>query len=1635
MSEKMPVISTRFVIWDEACTSACSDEDRDWVTDFVSTIGRDTLQSLNGTTPEELFVRGGKCTDLLGFPSRTGVTTEGAISDRFAQILHDWDLGRLVAVYSPDAAGVWSAPSPDLALGQSVDILELSVRSANCLERAGIKTVGKLIGWTGPQLLALKNMGRKSVLEILGKMGELTASGILSTSTLDETPSRDGLKSDSFCLTTLLTIEDLPLEENILVALQRADIFRVDDLVTRSEESLQYWAGLDSVDIFDLKQKLRKSGLHLKTSLPGWLRDHYDEVRLAFGEEMRNLPDLDLEGEQYDALPIAESAVPTCLEDEIETFFIASVNEKKREIVRYLMGWDGGTGTTLESAGRKFEITRERVRQIRATSLRPPEYVRPNFLIRAIEHIAQSIPSGTETIQEGLVRAELSTTPIKVEGIERAARHFGLEIPWSICECDQRRVLVHKAALESFQAFLTTARKKVSHFGVTNRDYVRSDSPPGEAGPDCDLYYSLLEGLEWLDESRNWFWMPTGRNSVLNRLWKILQIARQIDLEAARKAVLRDRRMENCDLPLAVFRRLCEVQPYCKVDGEVLIAGEGLPSDEEDSNESIIVDIFRQYGPVMRRRDLWRLGNVRGIEKVSFDRLLGESNVIVKVAPELFMLVGSNPEALPEGSLTALPEDNTEDYEEIPEATATEDRSAGVLGECDPQADKFPEQTVAGFVSKSAGLRKTGIWSLMEAGLTEADFRKLRTWSSTCSFDLNELSKTRRRCGGLEISGSEAIALTFLACCCEIARNSSSEGALWPSVNAAIGRGLRKQIFASDGVPKPRIRAATESICAKLNIRSVFGREGEQSWYSSVFLQFGMTRSGWKRIPLWLSGHVPPTSIEYLLRDGSAVRSQSFAAFWQTLQKYRWQEISREKARRSLEQSTWVIEPEIDEILAAAASHPEISRSEGETRSVELVDGDRLIGEPLLRWLDEPRFELPVNGRCRWLTAIRYALVLNSVRRIPLTRQGEEYRLDVPGGKVLVELKEPVVTVDLQRSQTSCVQEPFSITLAPEEYGFAFYDQSGRILAVGEERFDADSAYLLLCRSSLSVTNEPEEALQRRVFGGDWTLRSYRNGVPPELEIRSEGKIIWTKPTFTPASARSTQRLKSSCPGGEWGQAVAFTVHPSDDSVPKHLLLNGSRIPLEETPGGNFKGTVILSPDVDYAHRTAIVECEWNGRLRRLPADLAMGPITGVAIETEQGWKPFRAGSGIDTEYLRTHKIMTRLPGNFDGAPRATEEWAWMEGEHFCRRPRSTAMTIGESLYAVGEPLRLAVGPYNRPLEGAVVAQSVIHSGVVQALESFSGGCQIQLRYALDLGADYGIWVWYEGQAKPELVPRANWIQEDDLCLVELQGATEPIALAVSFEGVWLGARTGRKSWKGYGELVETSTDWKTTACWLRWWRAPLLHEDIKNSVQQRVAMARVTTIEAWTCPNDLEDGGRFSEGHEAAWNSVVRHFLWDWNPDEKESAALLRGLGLLTGNDEFDGEWAWEGYEGLLAIHPLLLAQAARKGLTELYPGEDYEDLVYWLEKLRNRILDVDPYSSGERVGEALSDSLRRAVEAMAVDEYFVTKSLLRDALALLRNAPCNTHNLRVAIANSASVPKYLAATLLDKMIRGEIS
>src|SRR5918993_1481110 len=107
------------------------------------------------------------------------VETDGSVSPREAVASAGGTLLELVNLFSElaDAASVSVGPAEDDEVpgdyAITIEELNLSVRSYNCLKREGINTVGDVILKSESELMDIRNFGQKSIDEVKAKLEEL----------------------------------------------------------------------------------------------------------------------------------------------------------------------------------------------------------------------------------------------------------------------------------------------------------------------------------------------------------------------------------------------------------------------------------------------------------------------------------------------------------------------------------------------------------------------------------------------------------------------------------------------------------------------------------------------------------------------------------------------------------------------------------------------------------------------------------------------------------------------------------------------------------------------------------------------------------------------------------------------------------------------------------------------------------------------------------------------------------------------------------------------------------------------------------------------------------------------------------------------------------------------------------------------------------------------------------------------------------------------------------------------------------------------------------------------------------------------------------------------------------------------
>ena len=109
------------------------------------------------------------------------VWTDGTISAKEAvslaakilnrQLNHFVDLSD--ETYSTEILEKTEDSGKEKTLEMTIEELDLSVRAFNCLKRAGVNTVGDLVSKSPEEMMKVRNLGRKSLEEVIAKLQSL----------------------------------------------------------------------------------------------------------------------------------------------------------------------------------------------------------------------------------------------------------------------------------------------------------------------------------------------------------------------------------------------------------------------------------------------------------------------------------------------------------------------------------------------------------------------------------------------------------------------------------------------------------------------------------------------------------------------------------------------------------------------------------------------------------------------------------------------------------------------------------------------------------------------------------------------------------------------------------------------------------------------------------------------------------------------------------------------------------------------------------------------------------------------------------------------------------------------------------------------------------------------------------------------------------------------------------------------------------------------------------------------------------------------------------------------------------------------------------------------------------------------
>jgi len=258
-------------------------------------------------------------------------------------------------------------------------------------------------------------------------------------------------------------------------------------------------------------------------------------------------------------------------------------------------------------------------------------------------------------------------------------------------------------------------------------------------------------------------------------------------------------------------------------------------------------------------------------------------------------------------------------------------------------------------------------WSIAELRLDDDDREALWGWYGRLSRDeLNAYLELGGPPAGATMeaepeevrrerlfSREEAIGLLLMATLSEQARRAGKLGIIWPAIlQLKLQPSARALLFSDNDTPTTALRAALKEAALFFQLRHVFDDdEPRHLWASTLSLQYIFPVQDTKNhLAEWLVGHPQPLALQRVLGG-----SPRFKAIWGKIAQCR-KKKDRDAIRDAIRDCCWFDGHDAHELsmdVLRSVSEPSgagQTRADTEESEDEEFWGDRLLGEPRLRW-------------------------------------------------------------------------------------------------------------------------------------------------------------------------------------------------------------------------------------------------------------------------------------------------------------------------------------------------------------------------------------------------------------------------------------------------------------------------------------------------------------------------------------------------------------------------------------------------------------------------------------------------------------------------------------------------------------
>jgi hypothetical protein len=897
-------------------------------------------------------------------------------------------------------------------------------------------------------------------------------------------------------------------------------------------------------------------------------------------------------------------------------------------------------------------------------------------------------------------------------------------------------------------------------------------------------------------------------------------------------------------------------------------------------------------------------------------------------------------------------------------------------------------------------------WSLCELKLSTEECEGLWSWLIE-SGSINAQCWLRRPYGkpfGQRI----AFGLVLMVAETEwLRREARGVRGLWTKLYAKFGQhGELGSLFLSSGQPTAEHRHLLEETANRFGLLNIFGQEGHQNWYVSLYLQIAFTYHDFKeRLPEWLAGW-RTLAINILLDPKSG--NSGFSLLWNALSAYRRNNVSIGQVRGIVENSPWVLPEWRDEILVCALKRRDLSERTHDDEDLEDDLYLQFLSEPLLIWNPQadPYFTCElINLTAQGLTAGHYCVWIGSREVGRIIRQADGGYTQADAGEIHIPIARAsdIARIEAPSGESVASQE---IRFWPSEDEINLYDARGRLMQ------DAQSGTTRISLENCLLLHPDDLQAAHTVSRFCSPISGYRlsecipaNGT--SLILQLDGDDYWTIQRTHHASNLFAEAIT-------WVRLEEvlqphirqIRIQPKTGFKVLQVRHGVDHILMEEKGGQFVSSSVIEIQPYESVHGCSMmVRVQSPHGLKRWIKTRQELDLSGNFWLTSSGVVPFDSNKSLNCHLAETTQFLFKLPeisGNNDQAKAAYAEFCLLEGSHFVRRLQAAPISLS-GLDGFGAPLHIVKGPYHAVDPAHPVSVEVNDCGLIRAVtkDETLPGFSVVMTRPLQLTVDHklkgvthgGDWVelmWTEDSDRPAELLVTGW-EIDQFA-----------AILLTYNNIRIGAYWCFAAWS-----EQLLNDVQKAAHWayiLRHGKAPILARLHKKRVREFARKHAEEVLPVWESltAKPLPGIPLKPLNHDDAWKRAMRQF-WGVHRIQLDGPTADAILCNLSGcNDPCS---AWE--ESLAACasrisSPFLFKAVLDAWLREFQyqiPRRPSRHTI--CQKIAGNLLS--PFVNFDAAVESCAQQIR-------VNDFFLLAAL-RDGTQLMHLQQTQKNNLKVLL------------------------